>query len=739
MDRRTFIKLTAITGTSATLASCGVPEHTLIRFVPDEEILPGIAEWKPGVCPLCSSGCGLNVRVMQADVDVTRDGQQGVVRRGVAKKLEGFAAHPISQGGLCARGQAAIQVTYHPDRITQPLKRKGARGSGDFELITWDAALTELVGHLDTLAAAGKQKALAIVRGGRRGQRQVALEQFALKFGAPAPVVYELFSDDLLRRANQLSFGFAQLPTFDLAHAGYVIGFGADFLGTWNAPVAHSAAYGTMRRGRAGVRGAFVQVEARMTPTGASADEWVPVNPGTEGVLALGIAHVIMRDKLRPIEPGRAGAMIEGWFSGLPDYAPDSVAATTGISAKRLERLAREFAERGPAVAIVGGVPLAHTNGLFTALAVNALNFLIGAVGEKGGVSFTPQMTRPGAGAAAGTLAQLASGPTPQLLLIDDANPVFSAPRGLKVRAAFEQVPFIVSFASFVDETSVLADLILPDHSFLEGWVDAAPESGSTQAVVSLAGPVMKPLFDTRDTVDVLLEVARKLQTPLALPWQNHSEMLQAALTPLGEEAWSAAQKQSGWWGELPKAAAVQPSAPEAKPVALRYAAPAFDGDATQYPFHFLPYASNAFLDGALAHLPWLQEMPDPMTSAMWSSWVELNPKTAERLGIALGDMVEVTSSAGALKAPAFINPGLAPDIVAMPMGQGHTTFTRYASGRGQNPVDLLAAVTHEDTGTLAWAATRVKVARAGDPDGSFIMFSARGELRENPHEGETR
>ena len=114
MDRRTFIKLTAISGTSATLASCGVPEHQLIRFVPDEELVPGVAEWKPSVCPLCSSGCGLNVRVMQADVEVARNGQQGVVRIGVAKKLEGFATHPISQGGLCARGQAAIQVTYHP-------------------------------------------------------------------------------------------------------------------------------------------------------------------------------------------------------------------------------------------------------------------------------------------------------------------------------------------------------------------------------------------------------------------------------------------------------------------------------------------------------------------------------------------------------------------------------------------------------------------------------------------------
>ena len=125
MDRRDFIKLTAITGTSATLASCGNPEHALIRFVPDDDITPGIAEWKPSVCPLCQAGCGLTVRVMDADVETVRKGEAGVVAMAVAKKLEGQPKDPISQGALCARGQASIQLTYHPDRLTHPLKRSG--------------------------------------------------------------------------------------------------------------------------------------------------------------------------------------------------------------------------------------------------------------------------------------------------------------------------------------------------------------------------------------------------------------------------------------------------------------------------------------------------------------------------------------------------------------------------------------------------------------------------------------
>src|SRR5689334_579139 len=161
MDRRDFIKLTAITGTSATLAGCGNPEHQLIRFVPDEDLVPGVAEWKPSICPACAAGCAVSVRVMEADVETTRNGQQGVVKTGVAKKLEGDPKHPISQGGLCARGQASIQITYHPDRLTQPMKRKGARGSGEFEPIAWDAAIGELTSKLDALAADRDQKSLA--------------------------------------------------------------------------------------------------------------------------------------------------------------------------------------------------------------------------------------------------------------------------------------------------------------------------------------------------------------------------------------------------------------------------------------------------------------------------------------------------------------------------------------------------------------------------------------------------
>jgi anaerobic selenocysteine-containing dehydrogenase len=297
-------------------------------------------------------------------------------------------------------------------------------------------------------------------------------------------------------------------------------------------------------------------------------------------------------------------------------------------------------------------------------------------------------------------------------VLLDEANPVHGSPSASKVREALEKAPYVVSVGSFIDDTSALADLILPDHSFLESWVDAAPESGAMEEVTTTAGPVMKPIHDTRATADVIIDVAGKLKSPVALPWKSAEEVAKAP---------------------LPQGAPASPAARET----ATFADAQFDGDATQFPFHLLPFKTPQFGDGSTAHLPWLQELPDPITSAMWSSWIEINPSTAARLQIAQGDLVDVTSAHGALRVSAMIVPTIAPDVVGIPVGQGHNTFTRYASGRGVNPLAILAPLTEKTTGALAWAATRVKVARAGDNDGRLVMFA--GESREHPHEGQTR
>jgi anaerobic selenocysteine-containing dehydrogenase len=768
MDRRHFIKVSVAGSATATLAGCGNPENQLIRFIPDEELTPGLSVWKPSICPLCPAGCGVLARVVEGDAEVIRNGERGVVKMGLVKKLEGNPAHPINRGRLCARGQAAIQTVYHPDRIAHPLKRDGERGTGRFSEISWEQALAELTARLNALAAAKNPQSLSFLTRPLPGQRQTLVSEFLRRFGAPPPIVFEVFGEGVLRRANELSFGYAQLPTVDFAKSRYVIAFGADLLGTWNSPVAQSIDYGEMRQGTPGQRGKFVHVEARLSQTGANADEWVPAKPGTEGLLALGMAHAIMKSRLRsPEAAGLAGARIEGWPEGLPRYTPTEVAAQTGVAAERIERLAREFAERRPAVAIVAGAASAHTNGLFNALAVNALNALVGSVGEPGGIVFTPRLDF-GAGrenaadAAKQSIERMAalvnsSEPAPiQTLLLNDANPVFGAPPAWRVKEALLKIPYIVSFGNFLDETSILADLILPDHAFLETWMDSTPESGQTMAVAGLARPVVRPLHQTRAMPDVLLEVARNLEKPLnpPLPWTNYEEMLKAAFGPLLKASganWEESLQQGGWFTATAKGTSMtalpSPASLRSPPLPLArerargmkpmpWAEPQFEGAAKDFPFQFLPFKSQAFLDGSLAHLPWLQEMPDAMTTAMWSSWVEINPKTAATLGIANGDLVEITSAHASLRTAAVLAPGIAPDVLAMPVGQGHETFTRYASGRGANPIAILAPMKESATGELAWAATRVRISRVSGA-GQLTLFA--GGMRERDPEHEHR
>jgi menaquinone reductase, molybdopterin-binding-like subunit len=748
MERRNFIKISALSGVVATLQGCHSAENHLIRFIPEEELIPGIATMKPSVCTLCSSGCGLQVRVMQGEAEVVRRGQQGLIKMGLAKKLEGNPQHPVNQGKLCARGQAGLQVLYHPDRITHPIKRTGARGSGEFQQITWDDALHEVAAHLTALQASHTANALAFLSRPLHGQRHELVERFLKAYGASPAVWYQPFDEAVLRQANLLSFGHAALPTFDLGRADYVISFGADFLGSWNSPVAQSIGYGGMRQGRAGRRGKFVQVESRMSQTGANTDEWIPCRPGTEGALALGIAHVILSEKLAPqAAASRAGSLISGWAAGLPDFTPEAVEKQTGVGAAVIKRLAHEITKSGSATAIIGGPPLAHTNGLFNALAVNALESLVD--NQHTILSFTPASLAPPPPmrASLAAIKQFAGPNLPQMLMLYETNPIFSAPPALQIREAFAKIPFIVSFGNFIDETSAQADLILPDHAPLESWLDSLPESGSLQAVASLAPPAVLPLHDTRSMPDVLLGLAHQLggEVAKALPFATYDAMLRAAFVPLrtrggsidaktDDDFWDAAQTQGGWWGAPSQAQPASPSPSPAKQMPRSQTAPEFAGSTGDFPFYFLPYPSQSFGDGSLAHLPWLQELPDVLTSAMWSSWVEIHPKTAEQMGIRQGDLVEITSQQGSVRAAAVLSPGIAPDLVAMPVGQGHENFGRFATGRGTNPLSILAPVAEKETGSLAWAATRVKLLRAGGPEQARLILYAGG-MSGFPHE----
>lgn len=746
MKRRQFLIGSALGAGTVVLDSCWNQEERLIPLlVPDEELVPGTAYWTPSVCRQCAAGCGILVKTMLGETTKTVDGSTMRLSLRQAKKIEGNPDHLVNRGKLCARGQAGLQVLYNPDRLRGPLKRTGARGVGQYEEIAWSEGIQELSGQLGRLRESGQAHSTLFLTGRLPGHVNRLVDHFMGVLGSPNHISHEFFSDAAVRRANELTMGSERFLNYDLENTRYLISFGAAFLETWQSPVQYSLGYGKMRQGQPGRRGKMVYVGPRLSLTAANADEWLPVPSGHEGTLALGFAHVIIRERLfdeRFVTQSCRGFDAFERFV-LENYAPDRAAQLTGVSAESIARIAREFARHQPGLALGGGSAGAGTNGVFNMAAVNALNALVGNFDQAGGVgtdsglhfrelatSSSPPRAQTSSDVTLAALAErLRTGePYPvEALLLTDANPLFNVPQALQLQQGLERIPFIVSFSSFLDETTAMADLILPDHTYLESWWDCVPEPGSTNRGVGLAQPVVRPLHNTKSMSDVLLEVARAMGGSMQanLPWESFEDLLREAHRALHEslsagqdfdELWERVLEQGGWWES--ETSPVTSGSDRNKmfdltPIPTLPREPQSDGDEQEYPFQLHIYESTGLSDGRGANQPWLQELPDPMTAVVWGSWVEINPRTADGLGIREGDLVSVESAHGAIEAPAVLFPGARPDTISVPAGQGHTNYGRYASSRGANPIRILAPIMDPSAGSLAWAATRVRVSKA--------------------------
>jgi anaerobic selenocysteine-containing dehydrogenase len=709
LSRRDFLKMAA-TATVATGFAPAARRIVLEPFVrPPEEVLPGQATWYASTCRQCPAGCGIIVRVIN----------------GRAKKIEGNPLHPLNRGKLCARGQAGLQLLYNPDRLKNAVRQIGGRGSRQFEPWYWPEALDLLAEKITTLSNPGR---LAFW-GGLMPDHLYRLASALLEaLGASPPVVFDLHSALEGRvtavRLAQTFFGASELPAYDLARTDVLFSFGANFLETWMSPVAQNRAYGTMREGQSGGRGFLVQFEPRLSATAASADEWVPVRPGSEGFIALAIGRILFEERLGSAGSRRPYAVL------YQDVDVNEMATASDVPVDTLRRLARIFAEADHAVAIPGGYLASQSNGLASALAVQALNLLVAQIGRVGGVF----LSQPGPTAA---LRQTASVDTfdrvlelidrmkageIDLLLVHGANPLFELPAATGFAEAIQRVPFVVSFSPFVDETAVWSDLILPDHTYLESWGYQVPAPGADRPIVSGQQPVVQPLYDTRATADVLLELAARLggQVAEALPWGDEVAFLQETAGELHGSSlgafdaktsagfWAVWRQRGGWWSEreIPR----EPELTDIVEQPLTVVEPGFQVESEAYPFHLYPYPLMTLSDGRGANLPWLQETADPMTTARWNTWVELNPETAQLLSVTDNDVVRVISPHGELEAPVVVYPGIRPDVVGIPVGQGHFDYGRFAARRGSNPLALVSPITDPDSGALAWGATRVRV-----------------------------
>lgn len=724
MKRRTFLQLSGMSAASALLAGCQSKNEKLIPYLipPDEGVTPGRANYYASSCSFCPAGCGILVRVAE----------------GRAKKIEGNPDHPVNRGRLCARGQASLQELYHPDRVQQPLKRTGPRGSGDFRKISWSEGLDLLTARLKELQREQATDSLAMLTPQLSGSLAALVGEFMRTFGSTRHLSYELLAPDWLRRANRQSFGQPGLPFYDLAETRYLLSFGADFVESHLSPVQYGNAFGRMRQGRDTVRGHFTYVGGRMSLTGASADRWMPARPGSEGALALGMARLILDESLFDKAALTAnGLRPEELLGRLKVYDLPHVADLTGLTKETIAEVAREFASTRPSLAMAGETVAFQTNGPESVRAIQLLNLLTGNLNRPGGVY--------PAGATSGAENSFVE----LLALVEDmhagrirlalikGDPRHAIPPVTGFQEALDKVPFTVSFSTLIDDTALQADLILPDHSALESWGDVIPLAGSRQTVYGLMQPVVTPLHDTRQYGDVLLAAASRLGGSMAaaLPWKSCLELVKETVRTQVSPAAKGVDFEALWVELLRRGGQFD----TVKGLGKEYrwtsasavpnpARPRFAGDDQQFPLHLQVYPSTAFHDGRGAPLPWLQQLPDPMSTVVWDSWIEINPTTAAGLGISQGDLVEVTSPRGTLRLPAVIYPGIRPDLVAIPLGQGHKGAGRYAKDRGVNPLVLLALV-EEDEQQAAWNATMVRVIRistkgelvtAGHPQGSY-------------------
>jgi anaerobic selenocysteine-containing dehydrogenase len=466
-----------------------------------------------------------------------------------------------------------------------------------------------------------------------------------------------------------------------------------------------------------------VQIEPKMSISGAAADKWIPATPGSEGVLALGIAHQLLAGG------AYSGVDSDAWSAALADYTLESVAARTGVPADTIAGISDQFGHADHGLAIGGGAAGTHSNGADTLVAVNVLNYLVGNIGKSGGVVFNPD---PASGGSASqhqatyqsmqSLVQTAQQGGIDVLIVNNTNPVFTMPQAAEFKEALASIPFIVSLSSFMDETTAMADVILPSHTYLESWGDDMPQPGVGFSVGAVSQPVVSPLYNTRATGDIVLDLAHRLELGGAMPWANMEDCVKDGWRQIYERGPQESGDFASFWRDVLTSGVWGEDVRRNNPVAIDASVIAdinvseaeFAGDGTEYPFFLHPFVTTAMYDGRGANLPWMQELPEPMTSIVYGSWVEINPATASKLGIKDGDLLRITSEQGSIDAPAVIFPAIMPDVIAMPIGQGHDSFGRYARHRGVNPIQILAPKIDSTSGSLASSATRVSVTATG-------------------------
>jgi menaquinone reductase, molybdopterin-binding-like subunit len=716
------------------------------------------------ICTLCPGGCGISVRKVD--------------ERPV--KIEGRTDYPVNPGGLCPLGSGGLQLLYTESlRFAGPMKRVGPRGADGFVQISWDEALKITADRLVELRKQGKTETLAAVDGSRpNSSMSLLIRKFLDALDSPTYVRMPSL-EDTYAMVNRLMLGKATPMAYDLEHADFVLSFGCGLIEGWGAPGRMLNAWSLWRSEPLKGKVKIVQVESRASNTASKADQWIAAKPGTEAALALGIAHVILKDGLYDstfVSNYTFG--FTGWTSPdgkshmgfkdlvLRNYTPEMVSRITGTDPGQIISLARAFAGARAPLALCGKGKGDLNGSLLECLAVQSLNALTGNINRPGGVLVcddvpfhdlpahkTAERIAPVMAPQFGE-AIMAEKTSVEMLLLFAANPAHTLPDGGTFRRALEKIPFIVSFSPFRDESSLMADLILPDHTYLEKVDDVVRPVGLQYPFYGVTQPVLKPLYDTRSAGDVLIRLADMMggRVAASLPWRNYEELLKeralSLVDPEGgltchdsskpawealashrapksdynspDELWKKLMHGGFWYRPYHRfghhdALFNTPSGKfEFCSDLLETAGEVGERHENQedYPLVMAPYGLINLASGWAPSPPYLYKTLFDHQVRKNDSFAEIHPQTAAEYRVKQGELVIIESPAGKVQARVNIFVGAMPGVVYLPFGFGHTGFSDFHQNKGANPNAIVAGPKDPLSGLPAWWRTPVKITK---------------------------
>ena len=674
--RRDFLTIMGASMAMAGFSCARRPVHKIIPYVVQpEELIPGVANYYASTDP--ETGYGILIK--------TREGRP--------IKLEGNTEHPLNNGALSARIQASVLDLYDPDRLKEPMMR--ARGTAARKA-SWpevDQAIQ------DKLKKSPKVRILSKPVVGDSSRRLI--KEFLGAFPSGALVEYDVLGQDDLMEAQALSYGAAVLPDFRFDQADVILSIGADFLGSWPRSERFAAQWAKRRKlvDKNAAKAQLSKVyafESTMTITGANADERSPIRPGDELKIALAVAHqLIVVDKHSHYAGDSAVTSI------LAGYSPKAVSEEIGIEngAAKIAELARKLWDaKGKSLVVAGGLHTKSKDAVALQIAANLLNSAL----ENEGVTVDGTLNAsplPMAGEAGvmKLIGEMKAGQV-DVLIIQGANPAFTLPTDAGFEEALKKVGLVISVTQHEDETSALADFILPEHHYLENWGDARV----MKEVYSLQQPAIAPIHSSRSSQDNLLAwikgaglansgMAGRVALAAANTWHDYL-MLNWKETVYREygigasfdQFWEGTLRDGVFNGLAAKGKTdARPSARSFKSDSMsklpKYAAVSNDD------VRLCLYSASSMGDGTQANNPWLQELPDPISTVTWDNYLNVGPTLAKKLALQSNDIVEMKSDSQTIEIPVIVQPGMHPNAVSAAVGWGRTVVGGVGKNCGTN------------------------------------------------------